>query len=156
MNQCTQCGATLPDNAHYCMQCGTPVAPPVPPTGSTQPPPKLNFTQPALAGGLALGLLSGLPLIAAGNCLCCMWVLGGGALSAYMLLQQRPGGITYGDAAFGGMLSGFFGAIVSTVISIPVRFLTFRLMQSQQDFNQILDQYFKDAPPPLHDLLSRV
>ena len=30
--------------------------------------------QPALLGGLFIGVLSALPIISAGNCFCCMWV----------------------------------------------------------------------------------
>ena len=33
--------------------------------------------QPALYGGLFIGVLSALPLINIGNC-CCLWVIGGG------------------------------------------------------------------------------
>ena len=41
-------------------------------------PPKL---QPALFGGLFIGVLSALPLINIGNC-CCLWVIGGGTNSS--------------------------------------------------------------------------
>ena len=149
MIQCSHCGANLPDNAQFCLQCGTPA-----PTSSNvpaEPPPKLDFIQPALAGGLALGVLSSIPIISAGNCFCCMWVLGGGALAAYMLMQQRPGGlITYGDAAFGGVLSGLFGAVVATVLSIPLRWALASTLESQREQ---LEQYLRDVPPgPMHDL----
>ena len=38
--------------------------------------------QPAFWGGLFIGVLSALPLVNAGNCCCCLWVLCGGALAA--------------------------------------------------------------------------
>jgi len=155
MSQCTHCGANLPDEAHYCMQCGTPAGAPPPQPVSTQPPPKLDFLQPALAGGLTLGLLSAIPFIAFGNCICCMWILGGGALTAYMLMQQRPAGITYGDAAFGGVLSGLIGAIVSTIINIPIHVLAVRMMGSGQP--GFLDPYLKEMPEgPMRDLMNRL
>ena len=121
MTQCKECGANLPDHAKFCLQCGTPVPADAPKPATPQP--ELDFMQPALAGGMFLGFLSSIPFISAGNCLCCMWVLLGGGMAAVMLTKQRPSGITYGDGAFVGVLSGLFGALVSTIMSIPVRLL---------------------------------
>ena len=41
-----------------------------------------NLVQPALYGGLVMGVLSALPLISAGNFCCCMWVISGGLVAA--------------------------------------------------------------------------
>src|SRR5689334_11074176 len=113
--QCKQCGAELPDEARYCLHCGAAVEPPETFRPSA-PLPDLDFVQPALAGGMFLGVMSSIPFINAGNCLCCMWVLAGGGIAAFLLTKQRPaGGITYGDGAFAGVMSGLFGAIVATV-----------------------------------------
>jgi hypothetical protein len=79
-----------------------------------------------------LGLLSSLPFLSIGNCLCCAWVLGGGALATILLTKQRPGHLNYGDGAFVGVLSGLFGAVVATMVSIPVRILSARFFESQQ------------------------
>ncbi len=76
--------------------------------------------QPALLGGLFIGVLSALPLISIGNCLCCMWVIGGGMLAAYLLQQNQVGPITASDGAVTGLLAGLVGAVVSLVIGIPV------------------------------------
>ena len=102
-----------------------------------------------------LGLLSSLPLISLGNCLCCMWVLGGGAMTTFLLTKQRPTGIAYGDGAYGGVLAGLFGAIVATVISIPMRILASRFFGSQEN---AMEEYFKQFPEfegPLKDLFMR-
>jgi hypothetical protein len=152
--QCSHCGANLPDNAQYCMQCGTAV--PSPGATTTEPPRKLDFTQPALAGGMALGLLSSIPIINTGNCLCCMWLIGGGGLAAYLLMQQRPTGITYGDGAFVGVLSGVFGSVVATIVTTLLKFITAPFFQNQKD---TLDQIFKDVPGfegPARDLVYRM
>jgi hypothetical protein len=136
------------------MQCGTAVASDQ--RTPAEPLPKLNFIQPAVAGGMALGLLSSIPFISAGNYFCCMWVLGGGALAAYLLIQQRPNGITYGDGAFGGVLSGLFGSVVATIVSIPVRYLGRQMLESQKD---AVEQAIKDVPGlegPMRDLLMRM
>lgn len=165
MNPCKQCGAELPDQARFCFQCGAPINPPfvTPPEETPEPPPagpapaapQLDFVQPALAGGMLLGLLSSLPFISAGNILCCMWVLGGGGLAVLMLVKQRPSGITYGDGAFVGVLSGLFGAVVATVISIPVRILSARFFESQP---QALEEAFREIglEGPFRDLMMRV
>jgi hypothetical protein len=136
VRQCKQCGVNLPEEAKYCLQCGTPVEPdpeqPVQPTGPVAPLPELDFVQPALTGGMFLGLLSSIPIISAGNIACCMWVLLGGGIAAIMLLRQRPTGIAYGDAAFGGVLSGLFGAIIATIVQMSFRAIFARFFESQQ------------------------
>jgi hypothetical protein len=123
------------------------------------PVPALDFVQPALVGGMFLGFLSSIPFISIGNCVCCAWVIGGGALAALMLTRQRPGipwpSITYGDGAFVGVLSGLFGAIVATIVSIPVKLLSSRLFESQQ---QALEEALRGigAEGPMRDLMLRV
>ena len=146
MTQCKQCGADLPDHANFCLQCGASVqrsepeeqmGPPSPVQQPSQQP--LDFIQPALAGGMFLGFLSTLPFISMGNCLCCMWVLMGGGIGAVLLARQRPTGITYGDGAFVGVLSGLFGAIVGTAVHIPIQIISSRLLSAQpQQFEELL------------------
>ena len=154
---CKQCGAELPENARFCFQCGAGVGPPDT-TPDTQPPAphrELDFIQPALAGGMFLGLLSSIPIINAGNCICFMWILGGGGIATLLLTKQRPAGITYGDGAFAGVVSGLFGAIVGTLISIPVRVISARFFESQQ---QTLEETMREVgvEGPLRDLMLRV
>jgi hypothetical protein len=154
MNQCKQCGTNLPDGARYCLQCGTPVLPKESP--ATAPGPELDFVQPALTGGMFLGLLSSLPIIAIGNFFCCMWILGGGGLAAFMLMKQKPNRVTYGDAAFAGVLSGLFGAVVATLISIPLRILLADGFESQR---ASLEQTFQDVPEfegPIREFMLRL
>ena len=55
--------------------------------------------QPALIGGVVNGVLSGLPVINIGNICCCLWVIVGGAVAAYMLQQKREVPINAGDGA---------------------------------------------------------
>ena len=40
---------------------------------------RASKVQPALLGGVVIGTLSALPVISMGNCLCCLWVILGGA-----------------------------------------------------------------------------
>ena len=145
MTQCKECGANLPDHAKFCLQCGTPV--PAEPPKPVTPQPELDFVQSALAGGMFLGFLSSIPFISAGNCLCCMWVLLGGGMAAVMLTKQRPSGITYGDGAFVGVLSGLFGAIVGTVVQMSFRAIAARFFESQQQqLEDLLRQVGAEGP----------
>ena len=79
--------------------------------------------QPALAGGLVLGVLSALPIVSAGNVCCCLWVISGGMVAAYFLQQEQPAPITQGDGALVGLLAGVVGAFVYLVLSIPISIL---------------------------------
>jgi hypothetical protein len=79
-----------------------------------------SYGQPALIGGAIIGVLSALPVIAAGNLCCCMWVIGGGAVAAYVLQQNHSTPITPGDGALVGLLAGLVGALVQFVIAIPI------------------------------------
>jgi ABC-type lipoprotein release transport system permease subunit len=70
-----------------------------------------------------MGVLSALPIISIGNACCCMWVVSGGLVAAYLLQQNTDGPITPGDGALVGLLAGFLGCIIGFLISIPVGFL---------------------------------
>lgn len=76
--------------------------------------------QPALLGGLVLGVLSALPLVSVGNLCCCLWVLSGGALAAYLLQRGQSAPITPSDGALVGLGAGLIGAVVWQVLAIPV------------------------------------
>ena len=78
------------------------------------------FLQPALIGGLVLGVLSALPLISGGNLCCCLWLVTGGVVAAYTLQQRQSAPITPSDGALAGLLAGIIGAFVYLVVSIPV------------------------------------
>ncbi len=76
--------------------------------------------QPALLGGLVLGVLSALPLVNVGNACCCLWVLSGGAVAAYLLQRGQSAPITSSDGALVGLAAGLIGAIVWQVLTVPV------------------------------------
>jgi large-conductance mechanosensitive channel len=78
--------------------------------------------QPALIGGLFIGVLSALPIVNFANC-CCLWVIGGGIITAYLMQNASATAITIGDGALGGLIAGIVGAIIDTILSIPIRLL---------------------------------
>jgi uncharacterized membrane protein YagU involved in acid resistance len=70
-----------------------------------------------------------------------MWVLLGGGIGAVLLARQRASGITYGDGAFVGVLSGLFGAIVGTAVHVPLQIISTRLLGSRpQQVEELLRQ----------------
>ena len=70
-----------------------------------------------------MGVLSALPIISAGNVCCCLWVVSGGAIAAYLFQQERAAPITPGDGALVGLLAGIAGAVVRSLVSIPIDLL---------------------------------
>jgi len=76
--------------------------------------------QPALLGGLVLGVLSALPIVNMGNACCCLWVIAGGVTAAYLLQNGQAAPITSGDGAAVGFLAGVVGAVVWQLLAIPV------------------------------------
>ena len=76
--------------------------------------------QPALLGGVFIGVMSALPIINAGNCCCCLWVLAGGALAVYLRQQNSPVPIDAAEGALMGLIAGLIGGIIAAVLSIPI------------------------------------
>ena len=111
---------------------------------------KPRMLMPAVIGGVASGILTAIPFV---SCFCCLWIIGGGFLAAYLLLKETPEGLTAGDGAIVGVFAGIIGAIVDTVVSIP-----FDAMMRNSEFMQaILDrvnEYAQDLPAGLEGLLE--
>ena len=73
--------------------------------------------QAPLLGGLFIGVLSALPVISWGNC-CCLWIVSGGVLAAYLDQQHDERPTTSGRGAFAGFLAGIIGAFVWLLVSL--------------------------------------
>ena len=109
-------------------------------------------TQPVLLGGLFIGVLSALPVINAGNCCCCLWIVAGGVLTVYLRQQNMPGQIDAAEGALLGLVAGLVGGIIAAVLSIPIQML---LGPFQQDLlNRVLAGN-EDLPPEMRDVLQR-
>jgi len=80
-----------------------------------------NILKPALIGGVALGILSALPVIKSCNCICCAWAIGGGILAAYLYIRESPFLVTMGRGAVVGLTAGAIGAVVCSLFSIPIQ-----------------------------------
>jgi hypothetical protein len=109
--------------------------------------------QPALWGGVFIGVLSALPLVNAGNCCCCLWVLVGGALAAYLRQQNNPYQIDAAEGAIVGLMAGAIGGVVYTLLSIPFQMLAGPFQQ------QWMERMMSDNPditPEMRDMFARL
>jgi hypothetical protein len=109
-------------------------------------PPKL---QPALFGGLFIGVLSALPLVNLANC-CCLWVIAGGVLATYLLQQNSPYPVTTADGALVGLLAGLIGGTLGTLLSIPIEMAMGPFQQRL--FEQMMSN--PDIPPETRALFE--
>ena len=80
-------------------------------------------TQAILIGGAFIGVMSALPVISIANC-CCLWVIGGGIVTAYLLQQDAGGNLPVGDGALGGLLAGVAGAFLYGAVSGVIQLIT--------------------------------
>jgi uncharacterized protein YqgC (DUF456 family) len=111
-----------------------------------------RYGQPAFIGGLVMGVLSALPIVNLGNCACCMWVVLGGVVAAYVLQQNQAAPITVGDGALVGLLAGLIGAVVDSVINIPIAY--FVAPFQRQLLERIIDMS-GNMPPEFRDAMNR-
>jgi hypothetical protein len=102
-------------------------------------------------GGIVMGVLSALPIISVGNTCCCLWVISGGVVAAYLFQQNRTTPMTPGDGALVGLLAGLIGALVQVVVKIPIDILVAPMEQAI--VQRLLDM--GTLPPEVHDLLDR-
>ncbi len=108
--------------------------------------------QPALLGGAFIGVLSALPFVSYVNACCCLWVLVGGLLAAWVMQQNHPYAITTADGALVGLLAGVFGALVATVVS-----LLMAPFQRQLDLYMWgrMSQMMRDVPPIVEQMMEQ-
>ncbi len=79
------------------------------------------YLRPALVAGAVAGLLAGLPIVSIGNCICCLWIVGGAVWAVKLLAEDTPVALTAGDGALVGALTGIVAAVVESIVSIPFR-----------------------------------
>jgi hypothetical protein len=113
---------------------------------------RASLAQPALIGGLVGGVLSALPLISGGNLCCCLWIVSGGVVAAYLLQQSQTAPIVPSDGALVGLLAGLAGAFVYLIVSIPVNLLMAPL---EQRLFQRLAETMNNMPPELREYATR-
>jgi hypothetical protein len=103
---------------------------------------------PIVLGGLFIGVLSALPIVGLCNC-CCLWIIGGGVLSAYLGQQNEPVALTIAE----GARLGLFAGIVGTVIWFALDTV---LAPLQARFIGEFVRTARDLPPELQNLLEEI
>ena len=108
--------------------------------------------QAPLLGGLFIGVLSALPVISWGNC-CCLWIVSGGVLAAYLDQQndQRP--TSSGRGALNGFLAGVIGAVVWLVVSMALDVV---LAPMRERLASELIRVARDMPPDARAALESI
>jgi hypothetical protein len=77
-----------------------------------------GMLKPVLIGGILLGVLSSLRYLNF-PCCCCIWIIGGGVLAAYVYVREAALPVTLGRGAALGLFSGIIGTVVSAVFQAP-------------------------------------
>jgi hypothetical protein len=98
-----------------------------------------------------MGVLSALPIVAAGNLCCCLWLVSGGAIAAYLLQQHQMAPLTPADGALVGLMAGLIGAFVRFAVAIPIDLLLAPMEYAM--LQRILDM--GTLPPEARDVLER-
>lgn len=115
----------------------------------TPSPPKLL---PALLGGLFIGVLSALPYVNWANC-CCLWVITGGFLAAWLQQQNHEQPITVVDGAIVGLLAGFVGGIVHYLVVLPLALFLGDMISGLPDSFMRTPQ---EMPPDMRRLMNEL
>ena len=100
--------------------------------------------QPALLGGLFIGVMSALPVIGIANACCCLWVILGGMLTTYLQQQATPLPVETSTSALQGLIAGGIGGFINSLAGM----LMFRIFggDSQQAIEQALGN-IPNMPP---------
>ena len=107
--------------------------------------------KPAALGGLFIGVLSALPFVGAANCCCCLWIVSGGMLAAYVAGQNQPASVTPGEGALIGGSAGLIGALIWVPLAIVLDMLLAPVQQAV--IGSILTSA-RDMPPEARQALE--
>ncbi|MCD6193408.1 MAG: hypothetical protein J7L26_08040 [Candidatus Aminicenantes bacterium] len=110
---------------------------------------KPGMLVPALIGGGIAGLFSAIPFL---NCLCCLWIIAGAMLAAYLLAKDYPTSLPMGDGAIVGVLTGIVAAVVDAIISLPLQAVNAQVIQR---FMERLSEYTSEMPPGWENWMER-
>src|SRR3954468_19331475 len=99
-----------------------------------------------------MGVLSALPIVSAGNLCCCLWIVSGGVIAAYLLQHNQSTAITPADGALVGLLAGVIGAVVLVVVSIPVGILVAQLERAMLE--RVMEMG-GSMPPEMREMIGR-
>ena len=108
--------------------------------------------QAPLFGGLFIGVLSALPLVGLGNCCCCLWIVSGGVLAAYLDQQNDPRPTSAGRGALVGLKAGVVGAFVWLIVTLLLQPI---LEPVRERMTAFVLTMARDLPPELREALEQ-
>ena len=109
--------------------------------------------QPAILGGVLIGVLSALPVVNWVNVCCCAWVIAGGMLTVYLQQQRTPLPVETADGVIGGLLAGLIGAVIFLIFNSILMAMSGAMMEQQ--LRQALETA-PDLPPEARDMMLRM
>ncbi len=110
---------------------------------------KDKMMTPAVIGGIILAGGSTIPILNFLNCLCCAWLVIGGAAASYLYIKDSPVKVTTGNGAALGALAGVVGSVLHALLSIPVKMLL--PATNVERLREVLDK--PEIPEGVRDIL---
>jgi hypothetical protein len=77
----------------------------------------------ALVGGIAGGLLSAIPFLNLGNCLCCLWIILGGAIASTVHVKTSATAVSKGDGTLTGVATALPMVAIYVIVGLPLSLL---------------------------------
>jgi len=110
--------------------------------------------KPALIGGASLAVASSVPYLEYANACCCALAIGGGVLAAYLYMKdaEPSAQAPLGPGFLLGGLTGLFGAVLGTLIAIPMNLLTSSEDRSREVIES-LESAGAELPPEFIDII---
>lgn len=112
----------------------------------------MNRNRAIVLGGGVTAVLSTLPVIEAGNSCCCMWVIGGGALAAYLTWQSENAPMTVG---YGGLL-GFLAGLIAVPIAMMLELVFYNPAEVERMIQKSMERVPVEAMDAANPVLNLI
>jgi hypothetical protein len=99
-----------------------------------------------------IGVLSALPIVQWCNC-CCLWIVGGGVLAAYLQQQAQQSPLSPAGGAQAGLFAGLIGAFIWLILT---RALDVVLRPLQQQLVAEILRNASDMPPEVRTMFESI
>ncbi|MFO8057706.1 MAG: hypothetical protein R6V10_10445 [bacterium] len=105
------------------------------------------LTRAILTGGIASGVLSGIPLLGYPNCCCCcIWYIMGGMIASYVVVYYSPFYPSDGSGALAGLGAGALCGLINSIMN-----MLFQLVSPSQLDPETIEPFLQNLPPQFQD-----